>query len=150
MVVAIVVGIALAQLGEETKTLANFFHNLMALSMRITTWIIRLSPVGILFLVTAKIMEMEDMTQVLGQLGMYFATVMAGLLIQGFIVLPLLYFLLTRKSPIAYIVNMSQAIATAFGTASRYLFKIKLDLVIVLNILIVHLTWILHISILII
>jgi Na+/H+-dicarboxylate symporter len=120
VVVAVVVGIALAQLGEETRTIANFFHNLMALSMKITTWIIKLSPVGILFLVTAKIMEMEDMGMVLGQLGLYFATVMVGLLVQGFIVLPLIYLLLTRKSPIPYIINMSQAIATAFGTASRY------------------------------
>nr|ART29387.1 Na+ -symporter 1 [Tenebrio molitor] len=118
VVVAVVVGIALAQLGEETRTIANFFHNLMALSMKITTWIIKLSPVGILFLVTAKIMEMEDMGMVLGQLGLYFATVMVGLLVQGFIVLPLIYLLLTRKSPIPYIINMSQAIATAFGTAS--------------------------------
>lgn len=122
VVVAIVVGIALAQLGEETKTIANFFHNLMALSMKVTSWIIKLSPIGILFLVTAKIMEMEDMEKVLSQLGLYFATVMVGLAIQGFVVLPLLYFLLTRKSPFKYIANMSQAIATAFGTGSRSVF----------------------------
>ncbi|XP_063920210.1 excitatory amino acid transporter 3-like [Zophobas morio] len=118
VVIAVVVGIALAQLGEEAKTLANFFHSLMALSMKVTSWIIKLSPVGILFLVTAKIMEMEDMGLVLGQLGLYFATVMIGILIQGFIILPLIYTILTRKSPFRYVVNMSQALATAFGTAS--------------------------------
>lgn len=119
VVVAVVIGIALAQLGKEAETLANVFHNLMALSMKITTWIIKLSPIGILFLVTAKIVEMENMEEVLGQLGLYFATVIVGLVIQGFIVLPLLYFLLTRKNPFTYISNMGQAIATAFGTSSR-------------------------------
>lgn len=119
VVVAVVIGIALAQLGKEAETLANVFHNLMTLSMKITTWIIKLSPIGILFLVTAKIVEMENMAEVLGQLGLYFATVMVGLVIQGFIVLPFLYFILTRQNPFTYISNMGQAMATAFGTSSR-------------------------------
>lgn len=52
-------------------------------------------------------------------LGLYFVTVMVGLFIQGFIVLPILYFALTRRNPFTYIKCLSQAIATAFGTASR-------------------------------
>ena len=119
VVVAVVVGIALAQLGEEAITLANFFHSLMALSMKITSWIIKLSPVGILFLVIAKIIEMDDMETVLGQLGLYFATVMAGIMVHGFVILPLIFSIVTRQLPFRYIANMSQAIATAFGTASR-------------------------------
>ncbi|KAJ3662154.1 hypothetical protein Zmor_006512 [Zophobas morio] len=118
VVVAVVVGIALAQLGEEAITLANFFHSLMALSMKITSWIIKLSPVGILFLVIAKIIEMDDMETVLGQLGLYFATVMAGIMVHGFVILPLIFSIVTRQLPFRYIANMSQAIATAFGTAS--------------------------------
>lgn len=119
VVIAAVIGIALAQLGDEAKTLANLFHSLTATMMKITTWVIWLSPIGITFLVASKILEMEDVEQVMSQLGWYFATVVIGLLIQGFIVLPLLYFALTRKSPITYTVNMTQALATAFGTASR-------------------------------
>lgn len=112
------IGIALAQLGHEAETLANFFHSLMAVMMKITTWVIWLSPVGIMFLVAAKILEMDDIGTVMSQLGFYFATVLLGLLLQGFVILPLIYFALTKKNPITYVTNMGQAIATAFGTAS--------------------------------
>lgn len=56
---------------------------------------------------------------VMSGLGMYFLTVMVGLGIQGFIVLPLLYFSLTRQNPFTYIKHLGTAIITAFGTASR-------------------------------
>lgn len=118
VVASAAIGIAIAQLGEEAQTMANFFHNLMSIMMRITTWIITLSPVGIMFLVAAEILEMEDIASVMSSLGMYFVTVCVGLLLQGFVVLPLLYFALTRKNPVTFVTNMGQAIATAFGTAS--------------------------------
>lgn len=78
----------------------------------------RLSPVGVLFLVTSKVIEMDSFEKILGQLGLYFMTVLIGLFIHGFIVLPLIFFLLTKKNPVKYILNMAQAIATAFGTSS--------------------------------
>ncbi|CAH1115818.1 unnamed protein product [Psylliodes chrysocephalus] len=118
VVIAAALGIAIAQLGKEAEVLANFFHNLMAVSMKITSWVIFLSPVGVLFLVSSKIMEMDDIFTVVGQLGWYFATVCVGLTVQGFVILPLLYLLLARKNPITFINNMSQAIITAFGCAS--------------------------------
>lgn len=78
----------------------------------------RLSPIGILFLISAKLQEMENLNDVIGKLGLYFLTVAGGILVQGFIILPLIYLLLTKKSPIKFIMNMGQAIATAFGTSS--------------------------------
>ena len=78
----------------------------------------RLSPVGVLFLVAAKITEMQSLDEIVSQLGMYFLTVLIGLLIHGFIVLPLLYFLITKRNPYVYISNLAQALVTAFGTSS--------------------------------
>lgn len=80
----------------------------------------RLSPVGVLFLVASKMLEMESWEVMLGQLGMYFLTVMIGLFIHGFIVLQLIFFVVTRKLPFRYVGNLSEALATAFATSSRY------------------------------
>jgi Na+/H+-dicarboxylate symporter len=80
----------------------------------------RISPIGIFFLVAAKMIEMESFDVIVGQLGMYFTTVLLGLFIHGFIVIPLYYSICTRKLPFRFIVNMSQALFTAFGTGSRY------------------------------
>lgn len=71
-----------------------------------------------MFLVASKIVEMESLGDVVQQLGMYFLTVIIGLCIHGFIVLPFIYFVFTRKNPFTYVSNMAQAMATAFGTSS--------------------------------
>jgi solute carrier family 1 (high affinity glutamate transporter) protein 1/solute carrier family 1 (high affinity glutamate transporter) protein 3 len=79
----------------------------------------RYSPIGILFLVAAEIIEMEDPMKELEQLGLYILTVLAGLAIHGLIIIPLLYLVITRRNPFKYLYNVLQALITALGTASR-------------------------------
>lgn len=79
----------------------------------------RYAPIGILFLIAGKIVEMDDITAMGSQLGMYTITVICGLLIHATIVLPLLYFIITRKNPIVFIAGLLQALITALGTSSR-------------------------------
>lgn len=62
---------------------------------------------------------MDDIADMGGQLGMYTVTVICGLLIHAVIVLPTLYFLVTRKNPFVFIAGLLQALITALGTSSR-------------------------------
>ncbi|XP_035508529.1 excitatory amino acid transporter 4 isoform X4 [Morone saxatilis] len=80
--------------------------------------LIRYAPVGIMFLIAGKIVEMKNLAEVGGQLGMYTVSVIVGLLIHGLFVLPLLYFLVTRKNPYSFIGGLLQALITALGTSS--------------------------------
>ena len=72
-----------------------------------------------MFLVAREILHMEDPVEELRSLGLYMLTVLTGLGIHGFIILPLIFFFFTRKNPYTYLVGVLQAIVTAFGTASR-------------------------------
>ena len=73
-----------------------------------TTWIIYLTPVGVCFLIAGQILETEDLGTELAKLGMYFLTVMIGLVVHGFIILPLIYFAVTRSNPLTFIFNMGR------------------------------------------
>ncbi|XP_058442768.1 excitatory amino acid transporter 3-like [Malaya genurostris] len=118
VVAAIVFGIALSALKEEVLIVLKFFQQFSHATMKVTGWVIWLSPIGVLFLITAKLLEMDDLGVVFGKLGLYFAVTAGGILFHGFVILPALFFIFTRQNPVRFVGNMSQAIATAFGTSS--------------------------------
>lgn len=70
-------------------------------------------------MVLAKVLSIVSFAEMIGQLGMYFLTVMMGLLIHGFGTIPLIFFLVVRRLPYRHLGSMGQVLATAFGTGSR-------------------------------
>ena len=78
IVFAIVLGTALAQLGDKGQPLLQFFTSLADAMLRITTWIIYLSPIGVFSLVAGQVLGTSSFMKVLSSLGLYFVTVMIG------------------------------------------------------------------------
>ncbi|XP_007428360.1 excitatory amino acid transporter 1 isoform X4 [Python bivittatus] len=118
VVFSISFGLVIGNMKEQGRVLRDFFDSLNEAIMRLVALIMWYAPIGILFLIAGKIVEMEDMGVIGGQLAMYTVTVIIGLLIHGIIVLPLLYFLITRKNPWVFIGGLLQALITALGTSS--------------------------------
>ncbi|XP_056270404.1 excitatory amino acid transporter 4 isoform X1 [Pseudoliparis swirei] len=111
-------GLVIGSMKQQGQALRDFFNSLNEAIMRLVSIIIWYAPVGILFLIAGKIVEMKNLAEVGGQLGMYTVSVIVGLLIHGLFVLPLLYFLVTRKNPFSFISGLLQALITALGTSS--------------------------------
>jgi solute carrier family 1 (high affinity glutamate transporter) protein 1 len=83
--------------------------------------LMRLAPIGIFCLVTARFGEAQaegNLMDVLQQTGAYFSTVLAGLAVHALLTLPLILWIFTRRNPLRFIYQMSQALLTAFSTAS--------------------------------
>lgn len=80
----------------------------------------RYAPLGIMFLVAEKILEMEDIGMLFASLGKYVACCLICHAVHGLVILPLLYFVITQKNPYSFLAGMITALTTAFGTASRY------------------------------
>uniref|UniRef100_A0A4D5S038 Amino acid transporter n=1 Tax=Ixodes scapularis TaxID=6945 RepID=A0A4D5S038_IXOSC len=118
IVFCIALGATVGRMGDSGKPLLDMFTSLSDAMMIITKLVVWFSPVGVMFLVMAKMLAMEDFSVVAGQVGMYSLTVLLGLFLHGFIVLPLIYSIVMRKAPFLFLMDMMQAIATAFGTAS--------------------------------
>ncbi|XP_067106038.1 excitatory amino acid transporter 1-like [Osmerus mordax] len=111
-------GLIIGSMKEQGQVLRDFFDSLNEAIMKLVAMIMWYAPVGILFLISGKIVEMDDITQMGGQLAMYTITVIIGLLIHGVLILPLLYFAITRLNPFLFIAGLLQALITALGTSS--------------------------------
>ncbi|KAK6467375.1 excitatory amino acid transporter 1 isoform X1 [Huso huso] len=111
-------GLVIGKMKQKGQALLEFFDCLNEAIMRLVAIIIWYAPVGIMFLISGKVLEMKDLAQMGGQLGMYTVTVIVGLLIHALFVLPLLYFIVTRKNPYLFIGGLLQALITALGTSS--------------------------------
>lgn len=79
----------------------------------------RYSPVGIMFLIIGKVLSVEDMASTARQLVVYLTTITAGAIIHVLILLPLIYFVLTKKNPFRIFRGIPEAVVTALAIASR-------------------------------
>ncbi|KAF6307168.1 solute carrier family 1 member 6 [Rhinolophus ferrumequinum] len=118
VVFSVAFGLVIGGMKHKGRVLRDFFDSLNEAIMRLVGIIIWYAPVGILFLIAGKILEMEDMAVLGGQLGMYTLTVIVGLFLHAGGVLPLIYFLITHRNPFPFIGGMLQALITAMGTSS--------------------------------
>ncbi|XP_044188550.1 excitatory amino acid transporter 2-like isoform X1 [Thunnus albacares] len=111
-------GICMGRMGERGKVMCDFFNILNEIIMTMVSMIMWYSPVGIASLIAGKIAAIGDLEVVARQLGMYMVTVIVGLVIHGGLILPAIFFGITRKSPFAFYSGIFQAWITALGTAS--------------------------------
>ncbi|TWW63705.1 excitatory amino acid transporter 3 [Takifugu rubripes] len=117
LVFCIVFGLVIGKMGEKGQILLEFFDALNEATMRLIQIIMCYMPVGILFLIAAKIVEVEDW-EIFKKMGLYMVTVLSGLAIHATICLPLLFFLVVRKNPYTFTLGMAQALVTALMISS--------------------------------
>uniref|UniRef100_A0A8C6J2B3 Amino acid transporter n=1 Tax=Melopsittacus undulatus TaxID=13146 RepID=A0A8C6J2B3_MELUD len=112
------IGLLLGRMGERGAPLVNVCQCLNEAVMKIVSMAVWYFPFGIVFLIAGKILEMEDPSVIGQRLGLYVITVVSGLAIHGIIILPLLFVLITKKNPFAFIQGMLQALLIALATSS--------------------------------
>ncbi|MHC4447803.1 MAG: dicarboxylate/amino acid:cation symporter [Planctomycetota bacterium] len=114
---SLLLGLALAAGGEATKPVVAVFEGLFAAIMRLVSWVIWLTPIGV-FMLVAWTVGKVGIRELVGPLSKYVALVLTGLVIHGFIVLPTVLALFARTNPLRYMWQMRRALMTAFGTDS--------------------------------
>ncbi|XP_062972062.1 neutral amino acid transporter A [Elgaria multicarinata webbii] len=115
---ALVLGVALKKLGPEGEELIRFFNSFNEATMVIVSWIMWYVPLGIMFLVGSKIVEMDDIVLLVTSLGKYIFASILGHIIHGGIILPLIYFSITRNNPFTFMLGLITPFTTAFATCS--------------------------------
>jgi len=118
IVFSVVLGIVLGGIGEVGKPVIAVFAGLNSAIMKIVGWVVWLVPIGVASLVASKLGTSPDFFGQLEKTTKYAVTVLLGIGIHGLVVLPLLYWVFTRKNPFTFLRGLGQAMLTAFGTAS--------------------------------
>ncbi len=116
VIFALFLGIALVMGGERYRNILNLFQEFLDLMMRIIGWVMRLAPLGICALLI-KLTATQN-AALLTTLAQFVVLVIGAILIHGIIVLPLLLYLFTRKTPLWFFRGAREALITAFATAS--------------------------------
>jgi Na+/H+-dicarboxylate symporter len=112
----ILLGLALAHGGEKSAPVKHLFNSLNDAILRLTLWIMRLAPLGVFSLIAHIVITTGF--ESFDDLAKYVCTVIIGLAIHGFLILPLLLSILGKRKPISYAKAMTPALLTAFSTSS--------------------------------
>jgi len=114
---AVLFGFFLARIDQPHQgTLLSFWQGMFQIMMRITGWVMTLAPFGV-FALIAKVVAVSGFEGA-GPLLLFAGCVLAGLLLYGFVALPILLALVARVNPWRLYPAMAPALLTAFSTAS--------------------------------
>ncbi len=116
VVFALILGVALVMGGERYKNILVLLQEALEVCMRIVSWIMRLAPLGI-FALLLKLVALQDLAM-LSTLGKFVSVVLGTTLFHGVVVLPLILFVFTGKSPLWFWRGAREALVTAFATSS--------------------------------
>ena len=114
---AIAFGLAITAGGDKTKAARDICNACFEGLMILVRWVIWLTPIGVFFLVAWTVGKI-GFGSIKGPLGWYMATVLIGLAVHGFIILPLVLYVFSGKNPYQFMWQMKRALMTAIGTDS--------------------------------
>jgi proton glutamate symport protein len=102
--------------GARGVLLLDFWQGVFDVMMKFTEFVMRFAPIGVFGLVAKTVAKSG--VQAAEPLVVFSLSVVAGLAIYAFVMIPLLVWILGRVRPFALFPAMSPALLTAFSTAS--------------------------------
>ncbi len=118
---SIVFAAMLTTLGERAQTVVELVVSVNEALMSFILLLMQLAPLGIFCLVAARFSRAQLDGQFLTLLqtqAWYMGSVLFGLSIHAAVTLPILLWAFTRRNPLQFFGQMSQAVLTAFSTSS--------------------------------
>ena len=116
IIFAVLVGIILAKLGEETETINKIFHEGNDIMMEMTMIVMKFAPIGV-FCLMAKTFATLGFNGII-PLSKYIICVLLCLAIQAFVVYPSLLVVFTRLNPIRFFRKFYSVMLFAFSSST--------------------------------
>lgn len=120
---SIIFGYFITKVDKKYSTqLTDFFNATFEVMMKITLFIIKFAPLGILGIVAGIVAEQAGNTEALidmvGRLGIYMLAVLFALAVHAGITLPLILKFVAKVNPLLHFKAMTTPLLTAFSTSS--------------------------------
>ncbi len=111
----------LTTISRRVDTVTTLIEEGNTALMAFVLLLMKLAPLGVFCLIASRFGEefaKGQLGETLQQTGWYMLCVLLGLGLHALVTLPLIYWFVTRKNPYQFMRQMSQALLTAFSTAS--------------------------------
>ncbi|MCO5561899.1 hypothetical protein L7F22_015524 [Adiantum nelumboides] len=103
---------------DKAEVVVQLIEVCNAAVMKIVFVVILVTPVGVASLIAKTILNACSIHLLLKSLGLYIVTVLSGLLIHSFVILPLTVFILSRQNPVRVFRSFLPALIMGFSTSS--------------------------------
>ncbi len=116
IIFAILIGLVLSSLQEETPLLKDFFTQANKVMIKMTLWVMKLAPIGVFCLMASTFANLG--ISGLMPLFKFIISVIIAIAIQLFILYPILLFVFTKLSPIIFFKKFLSVMVFAFSSTS--------------------------------
>ncbi|XP_033752395.1 excitatory amino acid transporter-like [Pecten maximus] len=121
ILISAVVGLAASTVEEANTSFIPFFRATSDIFIKIMQWFIWSTPVGVASLICVSIVQVESIEDTFRSLGMFILYYTIGILVQHFVLIPVVYFVIIRKNPFKFLLTAIRPWMATFGTASSAL-----------------------------
>ena len=118
VIFSIAFGFALKLTPSTSKPLVIFFEGLSEAMMKLISWIILFGPVGVFSLVWYQTLQVDAFSSTLSEMGLFVATILIVLFIHCWVLMPILFLVVTRRNPYRWMYNMREIVPIVIATSS--------------------------------
>ncbi|MDP3979805.1 MAG: dicarboxylate/amino acid:cation symporter [Chlamydiota bacterium] len=121
IIFSLFLGAVLTTLGQKGRSVILLFEGLNEAIMKMVHLLMVIAPVAIAALIAGRLGNAGGFTGFIPELmglSKYVVTVLLGLGLHAFIILPMILFFVTRRNIISFATDLVPALSTAFSTAS--------------------------------
>lgn len=118
LAISVVTGVILSQMDESAQPMLEICACISELSLRFNMLAINLTPICIMSLLIGQVARIHDLSSIIGELSMYLITVTIALFVHGFLVVPLMYWIIVKRSPIEFLHHLLDVLVASFATSS--------------------------------
>jgi Na+/H+-dicarboxylate symporter len=116
---SILLGLASSVLEGKAELFREFFKSCNDVVLLALRWLIMLVPLGIASLIIEAVFEVDDLGASMKKIALFTCICMACLIFYGVVVLSVIFFAFTRKSPLKYYLSFLEPALIAFCSTSE-------------------------------